>query len=64
MVYRQPSLVTAQQMRLLVSDYIGHFNHVRPHSKNNYLPPELFEQRQRETAKLLDKNQIPCTKKG
>ena len=63
MVYRQPSLVTTQHMRLLISDYIGHFNHVRPHSKNDYLPPALFEQLQREMAMLLDKNQIPCTEK-
>lgn len=63
MVYRQPSLATPQGMRLLISDYIGHFNHVRPHSKNNYLSPALLERRQREMAKLLDKNQIPCTEK-
>jgi hypothetical protein len=28
------------------------------------LPPALFEQRQREMAKILDRNQMPCTKKG
>ncbi len=64
MVYRQLSLATAQHMRLLIGDYIGHFNHVRPHSKNEYLSPALFEQRQREMAKILDRNQIPCTKMG
>lgn len=64
MVYRQLSLATAQHMCLLIGDYIGHFNHVRPHSKNEYFSPALFEQRQREMAKILERNQIPCTKMG
>ena len=63
-IYRQPRLTTMQEMRLLISEFMGHYNHVRPHSTNNYLSPEQFESRRRKQAKELERNQSPCTKMG
>jgi transposase InsO family protein len=64
MVYRQARLTTMNEMRLLISEFMGHYNHVRPHSKNDYLSPEQFEQRRFEKAKELEKNHSPCTQMG
>jgi putative transposase len=63
-IYRQPTLVNAVEMRLLVSEYVGHYNHIRPHSKNGGMSPVRYEQHKMEQAKTLGKNQAPCTKKG
>jgi transposase InsO family protein len=63
MVYRLPKLVSTQQMKLLVSEYMGHYNHIRPHSNNDYLPPVRYEQHKREQARALEEKRIPCTKK-
>ena len=63
-IYRQPKLVNETGMRLLVAEYIGHYNHVRPHSKNDGMSPVRYERHKMEQAKALEKNHIPCTKKG
>jgi transposase InsO family protein len=63
-IYRQLKLVNAVEMRLLVSEYVGHYNHIRPHSKNSGMSPVRYEQHKMEQAKALGKNQAPCTKKG
>jgi len=40
-------------MRWLISESIGYYNHDRPHSTNNYLSPNQFEQvRLGEVAKI------------
>lgn len=63
-IYRQPRLVSEVEMRLLVSEYMGHYNHVRPHSKNDGMSPVRYERHKMEQAKTVEKNRIPCTKKG
>jgi len=63
-IYREPKLVSEQAMGLLVSEFIGHYNYVRPHSKNNGMSPVRYERYKFEQAKALEKNQIPCTKIG
>jgi len=64
MVYRQPRLTTMNEMMLLISEFMGHYNHVRPHSKNDYLPPEQFEVRRFKQVKELEQNHSPCTNMG
>ena len=50
-IYRQPKLLSEIEMRLLVSEYLGHYNHVRPHSKNDGMSPVRYEQHKMEQAK-------------
>lgn len=42
-VYQLPKQITADEMCWLVSEFIGYYNHDRPHSTNNYLSPNQFE---------------------
>jgi len=42
-IYQLPKQVEANKIHWLVSEFIGHYNHDRPHSTNNYLSPNQFE---------------------
>ena len=43
-IYQLPKQVDMNNMCWLVSEFIGHYNHDRPHSTNSYLSPNQFEQ--------------------
>jgi len=42
--YQLPKRIEANRMCWIVSEFMGHYNHDRPHSTNNYLSPNQFEQ--------------------
>ena len=42
-VYQLKKIISQQQMKFLIADYMGHYNNVRPHSYNDYIPPAKFE---------------------
>jgi transposase InsO family protein len=42
-IYQLESLTEAQKMKNIVSEFIGYYNHERPHSTNGYLSPIEFE---------------------
>ncbi|PHS26539.1 MAG: hypothetical protein COA83_02350 [Methylophaga sp.] len=44
LIYQLPKHVDMNNMCWLVSEFIGHYNHDRPHSSNDYLSPNQFEQ--------------------
>lgn len=41
--YKLPKQVEANKMCWIVSEFMGHYNHDRPHSTNDYLSPNQFE---------------------
>jgi len=41
--YQLPKQIEANRMKWLISEFIGHYNHDRPHSTNHYLSPNQFE---------------------
>ncbi|MCF6345305.1 MAG: IS3 family transposase [Thiomicrorhabdus sp.] len=43
-IYQLKRLIEADHMKRVVSEYIGYYNHDRPHSTNEYLSPIEFEQ--------------------
>ena len=43
-IYQLPKQLGAKQTSWLVSEFMGHYNHDRPHSTNGYLSPNQFEQ--------------------
>lgn len=42
-IYQLNKLINQQDMRWLIAEYIGHYNHIRPHSHNGYIAPAKFE---------------------
>jgi transposase InsO family protein len=50
-VYQQEKCLPAQMMTLVVADFIGCYNHARPHSKLGYQAPAQFERNAREEQK-------------
>lgn len=44
LIYQLPKQVDRNNMCWLVSEFVGHYNHDRPHSTNSYLSPNQFEQ--------------------
>ena len=42
-IYQLPKQLESMQMRWIVSEFMGHYNHDRPHSTNDYLSPIQFE---------------------
>lgn len=55
-IYQLPKLLTHQETLWQLQEYIGHYNHKRPHSKNDYLAPAKFEKLHRERAEAKAKN--------
>jgi len=43
-IYQHSHLIAMLEMKWLVDEFIGHYNHDRPHSFNEYLSPVKFEQ--------------------
>jgi putative transposase len=48
MIYQLTKLISEQQMKWLIAEYMGHYNHIRPHSTIGYLSPVKFEQKRME----------------
>ncbi|WFE68518.1 IS3 family transposase [Thiomicrospira sp. R3] len=55
-VYQLKKLIDQQEMRWLVSEYMGHYNHIRPHSSNGYIPPAKFERMRLDRLKAIEEN--------
>ncbi|WP_232023563.1 IS3 family transposase [Thiomicrorhabdus aquaedulcis] len=55
-VYQLTKLIDQQEMRWLVSEYMGHYNHIRPHSSNGYIAPAKFEQIRLDRLKEIEEN--------
>lgn len=55
-IYQLPKLLTQRETRWQVQTFIGHYNHKRPHSKNDYIAPAKFEKLHRERAEAKAKN--------
>lgn len=55
-IYQHRKRISAQSMKFLIAEYIGHYNHVRPHSTNDYLSPVKFEQKRVEYLTQLEKS--------
>jgi len=47
-IYQHPKLISVKTMKGVISEYMGHYNHVRPHSTIGYLSPVKFEQEKME----------------
>jgi len=43
-IYQHSKLIEMLEMKWLVDEFMGHYNHDRPHSFNEYLSPVKFEQ--------------------
>lgn len=55
-IYQLPKLLSHQETLWQIQEFIGHYNHKRPHSKNDYLAPAKFEKLHRERAEAKAKN--------
>jgi putative transposase len=55
-IYQLPKLLTHQETLWQIQEFIGHYNHKRPHSKNDYLAPAKFEKLHREQAEAKAKD--------
>jgi len=42
-IYQLPKQIRSDEMCWLISEFMGHYNHDRPHSLNDYLSPNQFE---------------------
>lgn len=47
-IYQLPKRLKLKAMRWLISEYIGYYNHERPHSTNDYIAPAKFETMRKE----------------
>ena len=42
-IYQFTKLISEQQMKWLIAEYMGHYNNIRPHSYNDYIAPAKYE---------------------
>jgi transposase InsO family protein len=55
-IYQHPKLISVKEMKLVIAEYMGHYNHIRPHSTNGYLSPVKFEQKRMEHLAQIEKS--------
>ena len=55
-IYQHDKLINELEMKWVISEFIGHYNHDRPHSFNNYLPPVKFEKIRLDQIKEIEVN--------
>ena len=55
-IYQHPKLISVKEMKLVIAEYMGHYNHIRPHSTNGYLSPVKFEQKRMEHVAQMEKS--------
>jgi len=41
-IYQHTSLIKAQEMKWVIEEFMGYYNHNRPHSTNGYLSPVKY----------------------
>jgi transposase InsO family protein len=56
LLYLHSKLISVKEMKLVIAEYMGHNNHVRPHSTNGYLSPVKFEQERMEHLAQMEKS--------
>ncbi|MBL1275637.1 MAG: IS3 family transposase [Ectothiorhodospiraceae bacterium] len=55
-IYQHSRLIEMLEMKWLVAEFIGHYNHDHPHSFNKYLSPVKFEQLRIDQVKEIEKS--------
>lgn len=55
-IYQHDKLINKLEMKWLADEYIAHYNHYRPHSFNDYLPPVKFEKIRLDQIKKIENN--------
>lgn len=55
-IYQLSKQVDANEMCWIVSEFIGYYNHDRPHSTNHYLSPNQFEKIRLDEVAQIDKS--------
>ncbi len=55
-IYQHDKLMDRLNMKWLVDEFIGYYNHDRPHSFNHYLPPVKFEEIRSDEIKKIEAN--------
>ena len=55
-IYQHPKLISVKTMKGVISEYMGHYNHIRPHSTIGYLSPVKFEQKRMEHLAQMEKS--------
>jgi len=55
-IYQLSKQVDANKMCWIVSEFIGYYNHDRPHSTNHYLSPNQFEKIRLDEVAQIDKS--------
>ncbi len=46
--------LSPKEMKLVISEYIGHHNYIRPHSTNGYLSSVQFENKRKEHLSQME----------
>jgi len=55
-IYQHSRLISVKEMKFVISEYIGHYNHIRPHSTNGYLSPAKSEQKRVQYLAQMEKS--------
>ncbi|MFK5950576.1 MAG: IS3 family transposase [Methylococcales bacterium] len=55
-IYQHEKLINKLEMKWLTDEFIAHYNHDRPHSFNDYLPPVKFEKVRLDQIKKIEAN--------
>lgn len=55
-IYQLPKQLKLKETLWVIREYIGYYNHQRPHSQNNYIAPEKFERSRKELAQAKEKS--------
>lgn len=55
-VYQLKKQVAPDKMNWIISEFIGYYNHDRPHSTNNYLSPNQFEKIRLDEEAIIEQN--------
>jgi transposase InsO family protein len=55
-IYQHLKLISVKEMKQVIAEYMGHYNHIRPHSTNGYLSPVKFEQKRMEHLAQMEKS--------
>jgi len=55
-IYQHDKLIDPLAMKWLIDEFIAYYNHDRPHSFNDYLPPVKFEKKRLDQIKEIEAN--------
>jgi len=55
-IYQHSRLIEMLEMKWVVDEFVGHYNHDRPHSFNDYLSPVKFEKKRLDQIREIENN--------